>query len=60
MGQTRGSQYVWAASALNEEKETLYEGNISFPPSSIYRYLKYSSEVQKPYSKFPLVFAIPS
>lgn len=58
MGQTRGSHYLWALSALTEEKETWYERNISFTPSSIYRYLKYSSEVQKPDSKFPLVFAI--
>lgn len=60
MGQTRGGQYLWAPSALSEEKEAGYEGNISFPPSPIYRYLKYSIEVQKPYSKFALVFGIPS
>jgi len=60
MRQTRGSQYLWAPSALSEEKETRYEENTSFPPSSIYRYLKYCSEVQKLYSKFALIFAIPS
>lgn len=60
MGHTRGSQYLWAPSALSEEEETQHEWNISFPPSSIDRYLKYSSEVQKPHRiNFPQFLQYP-